>query len=208
MSPIAFIDTETVTLEPGPDVVWEIGVITRDEGRPDQEWRFQLRPNMAKADPEALEISRFQERYELSGKRTQALAWSPQNGNEPAKLSYGALAMSLGAVLGGRSIFGICPSFDTLRLGLFLRRQWAGVPDYRDPWHYQPHDVEDEVAGYLRGCKVDSVGGADPYAIPRPTEILAAGVGVTLKPEDQHTALGDARFARDLYDAVHGGVRS
>lgn len=209
MSRIAFVDCETVTLDAGPDVMWEIGVITRDDGRPDEEWRFQLRPNMAKANEESLEIGRFTERYELKGKRAQALGWHPANGDEPATMTYGALAITLHSLLSGRSIFGICPSFDTLRIGLFLRKQWgssvAGSAGfgYKDPFHYQPHDVEDEVAGYLRGLKVDSVGGADPFAIPRPTELLAEAVGVTLKPEDKHTGLGDARFARDLYDAVN-----
>lgn len=204
---IAFLDTETVTLESGPDVVWEIGVITRDDGRPDQEWRFQMRPNMAKAHPEALEISGFKDRYLLDGKRAQALGWSPLNDGEPAKLTYGGLALNLHTLLAGRSIFGICPSFDTERLGLFLAKQWGSSASFRAPWHYQPHDVEDEVAGYLRGTRAMAALDASPdevFAIPRPTELLAEAVGVTLKPEDKHTALGDARFARDLYDAVNG----
>lgn len=201
---LAFMDIETVTLDPGPDVTWEIGVITRDEGRPDQEWRFQLRPNMAKADPESLKIGRFDERYELAGKRTQAIAWSPANGSEPAKLTYGALALTLHSLLSGRSIFGICPSFDTLRVGLFLRKQWGNGGAYRDPFHYQPHDVEDEVAGYLRGDQFGPVPADDPVlAVPRPTELLSKWVGVDPTNYELHTALGDARFARDLHDAVN-----
>jgi hypothetical protein len=205
MSRIAFVDVETVTLDAGPDVMWEIGIITRDDNMPDSEWRFQLRPNMAKANPVSLEIGRFKERYELAGKRAQAIAWSPLNDDAPATMTYGALALTLHTLLDGRSVFGICPSFDTLRIGLFLRKQWGDSPTYRDPFHYQPHDVEDEVAGYLRALYVhapQSATGPEVFAVPRPTELLAEAVGVVLKPEDKHTALGDARFARDLYDAV------
>jgi hypothetical protein len=209
---LAFADTETITLEPGHDVMWEIAVITRDGDRAsDREWTFQLRPNMAKAQPEALEISGFKARYLLSTIRAPALGWSELNGAEPAKLTRPGLALSLHTLLDGRSIFGICPSFDTLRLSLFLRRQFRGVAGYTDPFHYQPHDVEDEVAGYLRGrdhYEHAEQSAVDPavFAIPRPTELLAQAAGVTLKPEDKHTALGDARFARDLHDAVNGAL--
>jgi|GEM_PF-1235424 len=209
MTRLCFLDTETVTLEPGPDVMWEIGVITRDGDRStDREWTYQLRPAMAKADPESLEISRFEERYLLREKRAQALAWSELQGDEPAKLTFSGLALALHTLLDGRSVFGICPSFDTLRISLFLRKQFARVPGYRDPFHYQPHDVEDEVAGYLRALANDlrqPPVNPDAFDIPRPTELLAEAMGVALKPEDKHTAMGDARFARDLHDAVNGG---
>ena len=205
--PIAFLDTETVTLETGPDVVWEIGLITRDPGRPDTEWRFQLRPNMKRADPESLRISGFEERYELAGRRAQAVGWSPLNGGQPATMTYGALALSLHSLLSGRSVFGICPSFDTERLGLFLAKQWGGGAGFREPWHYQPHDVEDEVAGYLRALHRSApqpTWGSEVFAVPRPTELLCQAVGVDPADYELHTALGDARLARDLHDAVHG----
>jgi hypothetical protein len=201
---LAFLDTETVTLEPGPDVVWEIGIITRDGEFPDQEWRFQLRPNMARAEDEALRISRFHERYELAGRRAQALAWSPVSGPEPATMTFGAAALTLHTLLAGRSIFGICPAFDTLRLGLFLRKQWGNGPGYRDPFHYQPHDVEDEVAGYLRGY-AGREAPAEVMAIPRPTKLLAHAIGIDVDAYELHTALGDARLARDLHDVVENG---
>jgi len=199
MSRLVFLDTETVTLEAGPDVVWEVGAIVRDPGRPDAEWRFQLRPNMGKADPGSLEVCRFAERYELAGHQ-QALAWYPAETPKPARLTFGALAVSLHTLLAGRHVFGICPSYDTLRLGLFLRRQWGKTPGYADPWHYQPHDVEDEVAGYLQG--LDSAVPAELLAVPRPTEELCRAVGVDPESYEKHTGLGDARLARDLHDAV------
>lgn len=205
MTGLAFLDTETVMLEPGPDVLWEVGVITRDPGRADQEWLFQLRPNMAKADPESLRISRFQERYLLEGKRCQALAWHPFDdpGKRPAQLTYGALAYSLDVLLRGRHVVGSVPNFDTERLSAFLRKQLKS-PAYRDPWHYHLIDVENLVVGYLAGHP-----GPDAPTPPWSSEDLSRAVGVQ-PPEDdkdRHTALGDARWARAVYDAVMGGVR-
>ena len=202
---VAFLDTETVTLDAGPDVIWEIGVITRDYGRPDTEWLYQVRPNMAKANPKSLEIGGFHERYQLHG-RDAAYAWGPYNDGRPAKLTMPGLALSLHVLLGGRSIFGICPSFDTLRLGLFLRRQFHNPPGYTEPWHYQPHDVEDEVAGFLAANFLNAGVQVDPecFAIPRPTEALVRAIGLDPDKYAKHTAMGDCRLARDMHDVVGG----
>jgi hypothetical protein len=211
---IAFLDTETITLDAGPDVIWEIGIITRDIGRPDAEWLYQVAPNMKKADPKSLEIGGYHERYQMASTHESVLAWGPFNQNgKPARLTKTALAMSLHMLLADRSIFGICPSFDTLRLGLFLRRQLHNPPGYRDPWHYQPHDVEDEVAGFLSGRLYAAVQAGGPlgdpvdasaFDVPRPTEVLAEAIGLDPEKYAKHTAMGDCRLARDMHDAVSG----
>lgn len=210
MSGKVFLDTETVTLAPGHDVIWEVGLVTRDEGQPDEEWLFQLRPNMGKADPESLKVGRFEQRYLLSG-RTQVLAVeAPAWSAVPAKMTFGTLAFALHGLLRGRAVFGLCPGFDALRLGLFLAKQGRTGSMLAEPWHYQLHDVEDEVAGYLRGQDRAGVAFAGDQMLgatltpPYDTGALAGALGVGIKPEDKHTALGDARFARDLHDAVHG----
>jgi hypothetical protein len=201
---LAFLDTETVTLEPGPDVVWEIGVITRDAGRPDAEWRYQLRPNMAKANPESLEVCRFAERYELADKRAQALAWSPLNGNEPAKLTHAGAALTVHALLRGRHIVGAVTNFDTERLSLWMRKAFAGVPDYRDPWHYHLVDVENLAVGFLAGQVQAHTGTAEGLQPPWSSDDLGKMCGVEPDEDEKHTALGDARWARDLYDKIMG----
>jgi len=205
-APIAFLDTETVTLEPGPDVVWEVGVITRDEGRPDQEWLFQLRPNMDRADPESLKISRFEERYQVS-RGAQALGWSPPTlavaGFPPARLTYGAVATTLRALLGGRHIVGSAPNFDTERLSLFMRRHLpikvGPAEEHRDPWYYHLQDCESLAAGFLRGK-------GETVDLPCQSEDLSRRIGVE-PPDDteRHTALGDADWCRRMWDVVMGG---
>jgi len=47
----------------------------------------------------------------------------------------------------------------------------------------------------------------DPIEHSRPpwkSDALAAAVGVTVSEEDRHTAIGDARWAMRIYDAVTG----
>jgi hypothetical protein len=204
VSRLAFVDTETVTLEPGHDVIWEIGIITRDPDRPDEEWLYQVRPNMGKARPESLEVSRFEERYEL-GDRQQAAAWFPAAGGRPQRLTADGLAMNLRLLLAGRHVWGSTPGFDLERLSAMLRRQWGKTPGYHDPWHYKPHDVKDYAAGYLR-CFSGREVPDGLLDLPYDSVALSQAMGVFVQEADRHTALGDARWARDLYDAVTDGM--
>jgi hypothetical protein len=74
-------------------------------------------------------------------------------------------------------------------------------------WHYHLIDVEALAAGWLAA-------GIDPDDPPAPTQDscqppwnsneLSLAVGVDPEQYDRHTALGDARWARDIYDAVMG----
>jgi hypothetical protein len=215
VTPLAFVDLETVTLEIAHDVIWEAAVITRDDGQPDQEWLFQLRPNMGRAHPEALKVSRFEERYRL-GRGDQALGWSPialgVQSFPPARLTYGAVATTLRVLLDGRHIVGAVPNFDTEQLGLFMRRYLRGAgngltEEYRDPWHYHLVDVENLAVGYLAAKRAGLAGlGLDADFDPSPPwdsgELTKAlGLGV-VSEDDRHTALGDARWARAIYDLI------
>jgi hypothetical protein len=60
-------------------------------------------------------------------------------------------------------------------------------------WHYHLVDVETLAAGALR------------MAPPWDFDKLLGEVGLTYDEADRHTALGDARMVRDLYDAVLRG---
>lgn len=85
----------------------------------------------------------------------------------------------------GAHLVGAVISFDEERL-----RRLCQKFNVETSWHYHLVDVEALVAGKL--------GIAPPWK----SDDLAAAVGVTLSEEDRHTALGDARWARDLYDAA------
>jgi hypothetical protein len=217
IAPIAFLDTETITLEPGPDVIWEVGVITRDDdGQADQEWLFQLRPNLDRANPESLRISRYEERYKI-GRGVQALAWAPPTlaleDFPAAQLSYGAAAHALHSLLKDRHVVGAVPNFDTERLGLFMRKHLRSsgsgpVAEYRDAWHYHLVDVEHLAVGSLVTRRLEFPGGLaadfDPWP-PWDSDALTKALGLDPVPDDQrHTALGDCRWARSIWDTVMG----
>lgn len=88
----------------------------------------------------------------------------------------------------GAHLVGAVPSFDEERLRRFLRRHGA-CPG----WHYHLVDVENLAAGAL--------------AMPPPWDSseLSRVVGIDPDNYEKHTALGDARWARDIYDKVMVG---
>lgn len=85
---------------------------------------------------------------------------------------------------------GAVPSFDDERLRKLLA-------PYRQPqslagWHYHLVDVEALVAGKF--------GVAPPWD----SDELSMKAGVDPEQFDRHTALGDARWAKALYESVIG----
>jgi DNA polymerase III epsilon subunit-like protein len=83
--------------------------------------------------------------------------------------------------LQGAVIIGNNPQFDLRFIEAFLRET---------PWHYHPVDLKALVAGRL--------GLGEP---PWSTSDIAEQAQVPI-PENAHSALVDARWNRDLYDAV------
>lgn len=96
------------------------------------------------------------------------------------------LAEELGHIIPARAhLVGNVVSFDEERLRRLLQRE--GV---KPPWHYHLVDVESMIAGKL--------GLAPPWE----SDDLSAAIGVAVTEDDRHTALGDARWAMHLYDAM------
>jgi hypothetical protein len=209
---LVFLDTETVTLEPGPDVIWEIGAIVRGPGMADLDLLWQVRPNMAKAEPKALEISRFHERFLLPDDvDAAAIVDGVVVPLESTSARGPELAARLVSALTGRHVVGCVPNFDTERVGLLLRALGAGPC-----WHYHLIDVENLAVGYLLGqvAHVRTAAASalaahvrdirDITAPPWDSETLSRALGVEPDAFDRHTALGDCRWARAIHDAVTG----
>lgn len=96
------------------------------------------------------------------------------------------VAESIARLTAGKHLVGAVPDFDARFMEKMLRD--AG---YAPAWHYHLVDVESLAAGALRlepPWKSDDLG-------------RALGVPPSLE-EERHTALGDARWAKRLYDAV------
>jgi hypothetical protein len=90
----------------------------------------------------------------------------------------------------------------------------AVTRDISPSWHYHLIDVEALAVGALShsaafgrssaGSKRELTGSIT--ALPWKSDDLSAALGVTVSDEDRHTALGDARWAMRIYDAVMCGA--
>lgn len=193
MTKICFIDTETTSLRPDRRA-WEIGIIAREPGKPDAEHHWLVDAHdldLGNADPFSLQIGRFYERH-------------PQYwlGREPDLCpDEWEVLQAVEAVTRGAHLAGAVVSFDAEVLGARMREHGI-CPS----WHYHLIDVEALAVGYL-SRKALTIGATDELsrellAPPWKSDDLSRALGVTVSDEDRHTALGDARWARAIYDAV------
>lgn len=206
-APIAFVDTETTHLDAEIGDAWEVAVILRefDDNEPtDTEYAWQIRPNLATADPEALEVGRYLERFAVPV--PAEAAWTGYEDGPVLPMTRSEVVAAILAVLRGAVLVGSNPGFDDRFLRKLLGPGSA-------QWHYRPVDIATLAAGRKLGMveMVRQAGGkrlpSDEVAFPFSSRDLSCWTGV--EPPGAgvaHTALGDARWARDVFDAVTGGA--
>jgi hypothetical protein len=211
-APLVFLDTETTGLDPDRHEVWEIGCIVRDHRYADYdgEWLWQLKPDLAKADPTGLRIGRYYERIHtdirINGMAARQLAAPKQWGDRSLRAnSPVGITERLAVLLDGAHLVGAVPSFDAAFLAPFLRRHGQAPT-----WHYHLIDVEALAAGFANGLFTSGatkVGGEvrEAFRPPWKSEPLTRAIGVDPDQFEKHTALGDARWAMAIYDTVMGG---
>jgi len=179
MTPLVFVDCETDGLHPGRRA-WEIAMIRRDDDG-ERECRMFLPLDLKFADPAALKIGGFWDRHPAGRK----ISGKPEQPCEPVTSVHDA-AKKVMAWTFGAHLIGANPAFDAQVLERLLRSE-----GYMPQWHYRLIDVEALTSGAFHRI----VGG-----------LAACMETLHLQQDDAHTALGDARAARAVYDAVIGGA--
>jgi len=188
--PIVFVDTETDGVHPGRKV-WEVAIIRREPDGTEQEWTAFVDLDLSTSDPFGLKVGRFYERHPAGRALAEGREHDPWHG--PAPLNPFFTARKVAQLTHGAHWVGMVPNFDTEVLAALLREHRLAPA-----WHYHLVDAENLAAGWLRGQGLRA-------PIPWKSDELSRAVGVEPPgDDDRHTALGDARWAKRIYDVVMG----
>ncbi|GAA4439555.1 hypothetical protein [Phytohabitans houttuyneae] len=204
--PRVWLDCETVSLDPDRRA-WEVALIHRGANDPstDTEWSWFVNIDdldlPSTADPEALEIGGFWRRHPqaaevpLIGRLAGVVPDLPATAPEGAVWSERTVMSVAASWTKGKAIIhGSNPAFDMHTLAPRMAVHGI-VPE----WYYRGLDVADRAAGWLAGA-----------GRPVPTneqgdeksDLIAAACGLALQAYERHTALGDCRLFRDLWDVI------
>jgi hypothetical protein len=217
MTPLCFIDTETTGLHTDRQV-WEIAMIRRDDDGQQAEVSFMVDVDLSNADPFGLAVGRFYERHPhgryLSSRNVAPDIALDADPVSPA-WSRAQAAEAVAIWTHGAHLVGSVPNFDAETLAPLLREH-GHIP----AWHYHLIDGENLAVGYLIGrwaqAKQDAPAtgtqveeGPFDIGLPWKSDEISRAVGVEPPTDDErHTALGDARWAMRMYDAITGLERS
>lgn len=206
--PLAFVDTETTSLRPDRRA-WDVALIVRPAGgsRADDvehTWLVDAEDlDLGNADPFALRVGHFYERHPqfMIGEHEELVSATLRVEDEDDAMRH------VEFLTRGAHLVGMMPNFDAEVLGARMRAHGL-LP----AWHYHLVDVETLAVGWLQRKVAESrqrfPGDAFlDVSLPWKSDEVSRAVGVEPPGEaDRHTALGDARWARDLFDAIMGGV--
>lgn len=152
--------------------IWELGMVVRSAGTPDVSLLYQV----TNVDMRGADPKALR-----MNKHADRSAFPPDG---TQMLTEAALARLLSTLLVNVTIVGAVPSFDMEKIGLMLDRH-----GYDEVWHHRVMCVEAMTAAVRRKEITGLTHAAHQF-------------GVAYDVADLHTALGDARLARDVFDAI------
>lgn len=199
-APIAFVDTETTGVHPGRRA-WEVAIIRREpDGTERTLHAFVSDVDLSEADPFGLKIGRFYERHPRFAREfgENGMAEAHRVSGDPVYATESRVAELVERMTRGAHLVGAVPNFDAEVFADMLRRWWL-----TPAWHYHLVDVENLAVGYLAGRRPFDHN--EPVTLPWSSDDLTRACGVEPAGDDErHTALGDAKWAMRLYDAIVG----
>jgi hypothetical protein len=204
-----FVDVETVRLDPGHLVVWEIGLVTAHG----DEYLWQIKPDLTIADQRALEVNRYRERIDPALRDAQPgdamrihHPLLPCVGSvEPhdigaASASLCEVACEVQYLTSRCAIVGSKPTFDQGHLAVML-----GERGLRPAWEHHPVDIPDVARGWCAAKGIMSVPSCGDGKIR--SDDWSRAIGVNPDAYERHTALGDCRWCVAQWEAMGlGGV--
>lgn len=195
MTGLVFLDTETTGLALDDDI-WEFAAIVRAPDGAERTVHMFIQHDVQRCSalPEPF-LSDHRNRFPAS----DTSRWHRDvRTREDAAYEIEALMPSTMPVDERPHIVGAVPNFDTERIARLLRRY-----DMEPGWHYHLIDTEALAVGYLHGAPDER----PPFPherLPWDSDALSRAVGVDPDQFERHTALGDAQWARAIYDAITG----
>jgi DNA polymerase-3 subunit epsilon len=172
IAPLVFIDVETTGLDLIQSRIWEVGLIRRTSFG-DVEHHAMIK--LSETD------------LSVASPKALEVGRFRERYSDPDAISEARLVREthLSDFLSGAILVGANVQFDERFLSAMFARH--GV---RTPWSYRLLEVESYAAGAF---------GAEP---PWSLDDLLTAYAVHVPEGARHTALGDARAERDLYDAA------
>ncbi|MCR8897267.1 hypothetical protein NWF34_09935 [Gordonia sp. GONU] len=189
MTTFAFVDTETtgLTVE---DEIWEFAAIIRRADGTESTVHLHIDHGWGLVDdlPEKFRADHDARFGSASGMHVYTRSGA---------------ASIIHAALYGAHIVGVNPAFDAGMLERLLNN-WHGLAP---SWHYHLIDLEALTIGYLLARKQEAGSPGLPVDVPWRSNDLAAQVMPMVDPDGEpmyhrHTALGDAQWSRDWWDAL------
>lgn len=190
MAPIIFLDTETTGLELDDDI-WEFAAIRREDDGTETEHHWFV-------DHAASKCKQLPADF-LEDHHNRFPAYHDGTYGDEVISGHRFTSKILELMSDRPHIVGAVPDFDMQRIGRMLWVQWSRKASAY-PWHYHLIDVENLAVGYLarHGDALDVI------TPPWDSELLSKAVGVDPDNFERHTAMGDAKWARAIYDQVMG----